>query len=262
MKAIVFDNAGTIIKRVTVLKEVSTGNLLYESNTIDLVNKNDDSLMLVFQTPTKQLIQQKGKIIDYLIKNENSFEISYSKKNYTKKDVIQALKNDSTQISDIKDSAIELIKKYDIDICSGSALLINIKEKKIIYAYTAGGLFFEDTMKVFKKLHQLNYNTYIASGDNKQSLLKIASILNIPEKNVFDTCNIDCKRNVVYKLQNKYEQVIMVGNNTNDYRALKQANIGILTIEQGEDLPDYLKKGSDFIIEKFNQILKIVEDEV
>lgn len=262
MKAIVFDNAGTIIKRVTVLKELSTNNLLYETNTIDLVNKNEDSLILVFQAPTKQLIQHNGKIIDYLIKNQNSFEIGYSNKNYSKKDVIQALKNDSTKISDIKDSAIELINKYDIDICSGSALIVNIRNKKIDYAYTAGGLFFEDTRNVFKTLHQLNYNLYIASGDNKQSLLKIASILNIPEENVFDTCNIDCKRNVVYKLQYKYEYVIMVGNNTNDYLALKQANMGILTTEQGEKLPHYLKKDSDIVIKKLGQILKIVEDEV
>ena len=102
MKAIVFDNAGTILKRVTALKEVSTNKIIYETNTIGMVNEKDESIIIVFQTPTNELIQQDGKIIDYLKNNMDSFEISYSKKEYNKQDVICALKNDLTNIVDIK----------------------------------------------------------------------------------------------------------------------------------------------------------------
>lgn len=141
MKAIVFDNAGTIIKRVSTLKDMSTNKLIYETNTIDMVNKNDESLILVFQTPTKELIKNDMKIIDYLKNHKNSYEIAYSTKEYSKSDVIEALQNEKGQISDIKESAFALIEKYDIEICSGSALIVNIKEQKIDYAYTAGGIF-------------------------------------------------------------------------------------------------------------------------
>ncbi|MBR0471930.1 MAG: HAD family hydrolase [Methanosphaera sp.] len=260
MKAIVFDNAGTIIKRVTALKDMNSNKLIFETNTIGLVNKNDDSLMLVFQTPTKQLIQHDKKIIDYLKENVEKFEIGYSKKNYTKHDVIQVLEHDTSTLDDIRESVLSLIKNYDIDICSGSALIINMGTKKIDYVYTAGGLFFKDTLNVFKHLKKLDYHIFIASGDNKQSLSKIAKTLNIPQNNIYDTCNVDCKEKVICKLQEKHDKVIMVGNNTNDYLALKKADISILTTEQGEKLPEYLLSSVNFVINKISDVLKIIEN--
>lgn len=259
MKAIVFDNAGTIIKRVTALKDMIGNKIVFETNTIDMVNKNDESLILVFQTPTKNLIKKGDiKVIDYLKKNRNAFEIGYSKNNYTKNDVIQALEKDTTCFSDINDSAKALINQYEIEICSGSALIVDMGKKRIDYAYTAGGLFFQDTLNLFKSLQNNNYDIFIASGDNKQSLLKIATILNVPHNNIYDTCNINCKRHVILKLQEKYDEVTMVGNNTNDYLAIKQANKGILTTQQGEKLPNYLLNSADYVINKISDVLKIV----
>lgn len=48
MKAIVFDNAGTILKRVTSLKDMSTNNIIFETNTIGIANKNENNIILVF----------------------------------------------------------------------------------------------------------------------------------------------------------------------------------------------------------------------
>ena len=173
---------------------------------------------------------------------------------------MHALKNDSSTFFDVRKSAEMLIKRYDLDICSGSAIIVDMHKKRIDYAYTAGGLFFKDTFNLFKTLNELNYQIFIASGDNKDSLLKIASILNVPKTNVFDTCNINCKKKVVCELQKKYNKVIMVGNNTNDLLAIKQADIGILTIEQGEQLSVNLLQSSDYVINKIGDVLKIVED--
>lgn len=39
MKSIVFDNAGTILKRITVLNDVVHNKLIYETNTIVLLIK-------------------------------------------------------------------------------------------------------------------------------------------------------------------------------------------------------------------------------
>ena len=262
MKAIVFDNAGTILKRVTALKNMTTKNIIYETNTIGLVNKNPNSLILVFQAPTKNLLELNCKIIDYLKNNKESFEIAYSRKQYTKDDVINALQEDKTTIKDIQDSAFALVNKYDIEICSGSAMIVNMEKNKIEYVYTAGGLFFEQTVNLFKKLHEIPISIYIASGDNRQSLLNIASKLEINQVNVYDTCNVKCKQKVVSTLQNNHDLVIMVGNNSNDSLALKQADIGILTIQQGEYVPENLLTSVDYVIKKISDVCKIIENEV
>ena len=125
MKSIVFDNAGTIIRRVTALKDMSTKKIFFESNTIGIVNDIDNSLILVFHTPTKKLLDLDCKMVDYLENNKDLFEISYSNKKYTKEEVIGALKGDVTSFTDLKESASALISKYDIEICSGSAIIVD-----------------------------------------------------------------------------------------------------------------------------------------
>ena len=262
MKAIVFDNAGTILKRATSLKDMSNNNLIFETNTIGITNQNKNNLILVFQTPTKELMKLDCKIIDFLKNNKEDYEISYSQKKFSKEDVIKALENDATTFKDIAETANALVNRYDIDICSGSAMIVNIAEKKIKYVYTAGGFFFDQTICLFNKLHELQVPIYIASGDNKQSLFKIASILNVPESNVYHTCNINCKEKVVSNLQNKYSHVTMVGNHTNDSLAIKKADVGILSIQQGESVPKNLKESADYIVKDIMDVLKIVKNEV
>lgn len=259
MKSIVFDNAGTILRRVTALKEISSKKIIFETNTIGMVNNIENSLILVFQEPTLNLINLNIKIVDYLKENFDKFEISYSNNNYTKEDVIRVLHDDETVFDDIKDSAVALVNEFDLEICSGSALIISMSLKKILYVYTSGGLFFEDTLFLFKTLKKRNYSIYIASGDNKQSLYKIASILKIPESNIYHTCNSVCKCKVIQTLQKEYEKVIMVGNNTNDKLALKQADIGILSLEQGERLPNSLFESADYVIKKLGNVLKFID---
>ncbi|OED30311.1 HAD family hydrolase [Methanosphaera sp. WGK6] len=259
MKSLVFDNAGTILQRVTVLKDMSNNKFLFETNTIGIVNEKKGRIIVVLQTPTKDLIKQSGKIYNYLKDYPEDFEISYSQKNVTKEEVIQSIAQDDTSFGDLKDSAKCLIEKYNIEICSGSALIINILEHKIEYVFTAGGLFFKDTLNVINFLKKEDINIYIASGDNKQSLDRIASILNIPYENIYDTMDSKGKEKIVKNLQDKGHFVYMVGNNTNDQLAIKQANIGILTLEQKEMLPESLLKLPDYKISSIGEIITILK---
>ncbi|WP_455645401.1 HAD family hydrolase [Methanosphaera sp.] len=259
MKSLVFDNAGTILQRVTVLKDMSNNNFLFETNTIGITNEKAGRIIVVLQTPTKNLIKKSGKIYDYLKKYPEYFEISYSREHITKEEVIQAISNDMSTFHDLRDSAKCLVETYDIEICSGSALIVNTIEHKIEYVFTAGGLFFKDTRNVIDFLKKEGINIYIASGDNKQSLKRIASILNIPFENIYDTMDSRGKEKVVKNLQDKGHFVYMVGNNTNDQLAIKQANIGVLTLEQKEVLPDYLLEIPDYKIRNIGEIIDIIK---
>lgn len=259
MESIVFDNAGTILRRVTALKDMTNNKIIFETNTIGIANQKTNRIIVVLQTPTKKLLQYDGRLVDFLEKFPNEFEISYSQKDITKDDVLNTISNDPASINDIEITAKSLIDNYSIEICSGSALIIDMDKNKIDYVYTAGGLFFEDTKKVMDYLRKLPVNIYIASGDNKQSLLKIASTLNIPTTNVFDTLDRKGKEYLIKRLQNNGNHVLMVGNNANDELAIKQADIGILTLEQGEILPDSLLNVADYKIKSIGELIKILK---
>ena len=50
---------------------------------------------------------------------------------------------------------------------------------------------------------------------------------------------------------------MMVGNSSNDLLAIEEADIGVLTLQQGEDVPEKLYKGANVVVYNINDILDI-----
>lgn len=259
MKSIVFDNAGTILKRITVLNDVVHNKLIYETNTIGIANQKKSRIIVVLQESVNELSRHTGTLYNYLKDNMEYFEISYSQINILKSDVVDVLANDSTSFHDLFLATNTLIENYDVEIISGCALIIDMDNGMIEYVYTAGGVFFEDTRRVMNFINNSPLSIYIASGDNKESLSKIASILKIPKSNVYSTLNREGKYNLVNTLQRRGDYVYMVGNHTNDQLAIEAANTGILTLEQGENVPDMLKDSADHIIYSIGDVISIIK---
>lgn len=145
MKSIVFDNAGTILKRITVLNDVVHNKLIYETNTIGIANQKKSRIIVVLQESVNELSRHTGTLYNYLKDNMECFEISYSQINILKSDVVDVLANDSTSFHDLFLATNTLIENYDVEIISGCALIIDMDNGMIEYVYTAGGVFFEDT---------------------------------------------------------------------------------------------------------------------
>ena len=55
------------------------------------------------------------------------------------------------------------------------------------------------------------------------------------------------------------DYVYMVGNHTNDQLAIEAANTGILTLEQGENVPDMLKDSANHIIYSIGDVISIIK---
>jgi P-type E1-E2 ATPase len=83
----------------------------------------------------------------------------------------------------------------------------------------------------------MKVDTYIASGDGVFVLTKLAEFINIPQKKVFALSNTFMKENLVLELKRKYEKVVMVGDGINDILALRAADVGIMTTQQGDQIP-------------------------
>lgn len=260
MKAIVFDNAGTILKRKTIIKDMSTKKVFFNTDTIGIANKNDKNIIVVFQTPVDELYEYDDMSIkQYMLRYNSSFEIAYSQIKITNKQLLEVIKDD-VKITDILET-YELLITKDVKIISGAALIVDTQSGNITHVYTAGGLFFKYTSDVINYLKDEGFEIYIASGDNKHSLKQISSILNIPKNNIYSTCNVNCKESVVEKLQKEGYYVYMVGNHTNDILAIKKADTGILTLQQKELLPKRLISQADYVISSIDMVLDVVKKE-
>ena len=260
MKAIVFDNSGTLIKRYRAIKDLRNGIICDNVNSIDIVDRNKNRALVVLQTDPSKCINKARPdqtISHFLSKNDVKFDVSYSDADIKKDEILHAIKNDKSYMRDVQDTYCTVVKKhYNVHICSGSGFIVNMKSGKIEFTITAGGKIFKEVPYVVNQLKNMGIKIFIASGDRKTSLEQLAEFINIPKQNVFDTASSRRKKEIVSELKKKYK-VMMVGNSSNDVLALKEADVGVLTLQQGEIPPEKVHGSADYVIKNIKDVLKI-----
>jgi Cu+-exporting ATPase len=260
MKAVVFDNSGTLIKRYRAIKDIKNGVICDDVNSIDIVDNDKNRALVVLQTDPSNCINKARPdqtITHFLEKNDIEFDISYSDEDIEKKELLNAIKNDKSHMSDVQDTYNTVVgKHYNVHICSGSGFIVNMETGQIEFTITAGGKIFDEVPCVVNELKNRGVEIFIASGDRKTSLVQLAEYINIPKENVFDTASSRRKKEIVANLKKKYK-VMMVGNSSNDVLAIKEADVGVLTLQQGEIPPDKVQGTSDYVIKNIIDVLKI-----
>ncbi|WP_297899542.1 HAD family hydrolase [Methanobrevibacter sp.] len=259
-KAIVFDNSGTLLERCRVVKNIKTGK--YENNSsLDLIDEIGNSALIVIQTDTKKCIMLANgekKLYDFIKKNNIPLDISYSSSNISKDEILPILKNSNIKLKEFHETAYQLSAENNfIELCSGSAFILNLDTNEVDYVITAGGKVFPYVSDVIKTLKNRGIDTFIASGDRAKSLYELAEIIGLPEDNVFKTANTKRKREIVSKLQEKGYKVMMVGNGPNDILAFEKADLAVLTLEQNEEVSQKVFDAADIVINQICELLDI-----
>ncbi|MDI9623344.1 MAG: HAD-IC family P-type ATPase [Methanothermobacter sp.] len=260
-KAIVFDNSGTLTERYRAIKKIKTGKICDFISSLDLVEYKKNRALVVLQTdPASCIINARPNqtIYNFIIRNNIDLGISYSNIDITKDEILNILKDDNSKVKDIQDTIRAVLERgYDIEICSGSGFILNIEKGIVEFTITAGGKLFPEVLDVVSELKKRGIDIYVASGDRKGALEKLANTINIPTSNVFATVDAKGKALVIKKLKKEYNKVMMVGDGLNDILALKEADIGVLTLQQDNKVHDKLLKVADIIIYNIKEILDI-----
>ena len=260
MKAVVFDNSGTLIRRYRAIKNLKTGIICDDVSSIDIVDYDINRALVVLQTdPSKCIINAKSNqtIHHFIENNKVNFDISYSASGMEKEDLLEIIKDDNAIVADIQDTINAVIKKhYNVQICSGSGFIMNLDSGKIEFTITAGGKIFEEVPAVIKELKNRSVEIYVASGDRTRSLEELARFIHIPEGNVCGTADSHRKKEIVKELKKDYK-VMMVGNSANDILAINEADVGVLTLQQKENVPEKVYDAADFVVNNVKEILDI-----
>ncbi|RBQ23008.1 Soluble P-type ATPase-like phosphatase [Candidatus Methanobinarius endosymbioticus] len=259
-KAVVFDNAGTLIKRCRVVRNIKTGER-EDNSSLDMIDEIGNSALVVIQTDTKKCIMLANpnkKLYDFIKDTNISLDISYSSSDIKEKDILPMIKDSEVTVKDFQETARELNSKNSfIELCSGSAFLLNTLNKEIEYVITAGGEIFPHVKDVIETLHNRGINVYIASGDRIGSLYELANIINLDKRNVFETASTKRKEEIVTELQNKGNKVMMVGNGPNDILAFKKSDLAVLTLEQKEKVSQKVYDAANIVINQIYEVLDI-----
>ena len=231
-KAIVFDNSGTLLERFRVIKDVSTGELITHVNSLDLIDTCLNAALVVLQFNTTRLkdLDPNTLISDFVLENNIEFDISYYSTDVSKEEITAILEKDTAIIKDITDT-FPLLKERvpQMELCNGSAVIIDIAEERIAYTITSAGQLFSGVKDTIAKLQDKDIDVFIASGDRSGAIKRLASITGIPEDHAFATASTHRKAEIVSNLQEEGYKVMMVGDGPNDILAFEQADSAVLT---------------------------------
>lgn len=260
-KVVVFDNSGTLIERYRVIKDVLNGNVFTDINSLEIIEAADALALVVLQFNTNKLLElDQNTLISDVIKQFNiDFDISFSTKQVSKAEVKEILDNEKTAaIYDITDGFDILREKIPtMELCNGSALIVDMDLGQVAYTITSAGKFFPKVLETIEILKSRGIEIYIASGDRKGAINKLANMLDVPEENAYGTVSTRGKCEVVSILKEGGYKVMMVGDGLNDILAFKKADISVLTIEQQEEVSPKMLDKTDYVINDIFEVTNI-----
>jgi len=256
--AVVFDSAGTLLRMYRVAKEASTGNIIENIESTAIVAQKNGCGLVVLNTENNIILSSRKdmSIFEFINEYEIPLSVSCSKGNVSPETVYEVLKGIAPLMGDLHD-VLEIVSSHCPNIFYlATGLIVDSEDRCIPYTLGAGGRVFSNTLQTIRTLHSMDIDTYIASGDGIFNLSQLAEFINIPIERVFAYSDTVKKERVVLELKRKYQKVVMVGDGINDILALRAADLGIMTTQQGDKRPKELREAADVII---NDIIKVVD---
>ncbi len=195
-------------------------------------------------------------IRDYRI----SIGISCSKGLFTSDIACEIIKSSSLFMGDVHDVLEAVTARCPDSIYLAAGLIVDSEARKIPYVLSTGGQVFSKTLQTVQILKTMEVDTYIASGGDRMSALaQLAELINIPVERVFAFADPFIKEKVVLELKSRYEKVVMVGDGINDILALRAADVGIMTVQQGDKRPEELRKAADVVLDDIIKVVDVVK---
>ena len=263
--AVVFDSAGTLLNTYRVAKDICNNKLLPGIETTTLTFSSPDRVLMVLPVHSKDLLAAPPDTLlsDYLIRHDIGFGISCTRKITTSEEIGDILyADDRARVGDLQECIrnVWTVCKEESVVTLNSGAIINMAQRGIEFAITAGGWPFDGAKEAITALHRMGVPTFIASGDRVTKLERMADHLGIPRDRVYGVATPTVKAQIINDLRQEYDRVLMVGDGINDLCAMRNADIAILTVQQPGDRPEDLYKEADYVVKSVMEVVTIVHD--
>ncbi len=263
--AVVFDSAGTLLNTYRVAKDICNHKLLPGIETTTLTFSSPDRVLIVLPVHSQNLMDTPPEALlsEYLVRHDIGFGISCTRKITTSDEIGDILyADDAARVGDLQECIRNVwsVCKAESVVTLNSGAIINMAQRGIEFAITAGGWPFDGAKDAITALHRMGVPTFIASGDRVTKLERMADHLGIPRDRVYGVATPTVKAQIVSDLRQEYDRVLMVGDGINDLCAMRNADIAILTVQQPGDRPEELYKEADHVVKSVGEVVTIVQD--
>jgi Cu+-exporting ATPase len=259
--AVVFDSAGTLLRMYRVAKEACTGNILENIESTVIVSKKEGCGLVALNTEKEIILHSRRdmSLFEFISEYKVPIGISCSKGYFTSNLACEIIRETYIQMGDVHDVLGAVTSRCPDSIYLAAGLIVDSEAKRIPYVLSTGGQVFSKTLQTVQLLYEMKVDIYIASGDRISALLRLAELINIPQERVFGFADPSIKEKIVLDLKSKYEKVVMVGDGINDILALRAADVGIMTTQQGDTRPEELRRAADIVLDDIIKVVDVVK---
>jgi len=261
--AVVFDGAGVIYAPFRIIKDVVRGVTERSSvSGITCTDRLERGAMAVLKTRYEETIEQEDparNLSDLMKEKKIENKVIYKKDVISDEEILETLLRDTNvKVRDVHET-VTLLRRCDILPVMGVGLIVDMVEKAIRYVIAGGINLFPGTIKLFKELRELGVLTFIASGDRIEQEEMAVYLPDVPPDHIFGMMNPEDKRKLVRSLK-KDHTVMMVGDDRNDYLAMQEADIAVLSLQEAADRPKEVFEVADFKINELGELREIIEE--
>lgn len=263
--AVVFDGAGVLYAPFRIIKNIERGVIKRSRvSGITCTERLERGAMTILRTRYEETLEKAkpSKILSDLIREKKiENKVVYKKEGVSDREVVEALLSDkNVKLKDVHET-MSLLKRCDILPITGVGLITDIARGGGVIRYViAGGIhFFPGTLTLLKELRAMGISLFVASGDRIEGEEMTAYLPDIPADNIYGMMNPEDKRELVRKLK-KEHKVMMVGDDRNDYLAMWEADIAVLSLQEEANRPEEIFEVADFRIKDIGEVKEIIEE--
>ena len=259
--AVVFDGSGVIYAPFRIIKDMKRG-VIKRSRVSGLTctDRLECGALAILKTRYEETMEEEDAtklLTDLLREKKIENKVVYKREGLSDEEVQSAILSDTiVRLGDVHE-AIALLRRCEILPVLGVGLIMDMVHKTIRYVIAGGINFFPGTLKVLEALREWGVPTFIASGDRIEQEEMATYLPDVLPENIFGTMKPEDKRELVRKLKDEHE-VVMVGDDRNDYLAMLEADVAILSLQEAADRPKEVFDVADFRINDIREIKEIV----
>ena len=261
--AVVFDGAGVLYAPFRIIKNIERGvTKRSRVSGLTCTDRLERGAMTILKTRYEETMEKEepSKILSDLMREKKiENKVVYKKKGISDSEVLEAISRDkNVKLKDVHET-MSFLRRCDILPIIGVGLIMDMERGVIKYVIAGGIQLFPGTLKLLKELRAMGILLFLASGDRIEGEEMTAYLPDIPVDNIFGMMKPDDKRELVRKLKEEHK-VMMVGDDRNDYLAMWEADIAVLSLQEAADRPGEIFEVADFMIKDIREVKEIIEE--
>jgi len=257
--AVVMDVAGTMLRMYRVAKDISSGVIMKQVVTWELIMEKSGRALVVPQMDPDIIssLRPDDPLAAVIHGCEHLVEVSCSSSNVSKERALEILGGSSAKVRDLQEVHQAVVSRCP-EKYRTAGMIVDDSRDEVAFTLSTGGVPFPGFQDVLLELKQMGAEVYVASGDSMRSLSFLEE-LGIDPHRIYPVCSPKMKKRVVSGLKGRYRRVAMVGDGLNDIYALQAADIGILTVQQDTHPAPRLREAADVVISDIKELPDMVK---